>query len=179
MALLPTEVRESALRGCGADVGFLATIGVLTVSHFRRVLDALSLVADPTLARDLVERFGVEAVRREFVSCAGDAVAVAAEETQSILQLSAEDLLRLCTANQEAAHAVIEQLLAKHESVASNGGIRVATPFASIPVSVLVDSRVRLSELAGMKLVYWNDLNDASSEQLAALGWRALALGGS
>ena len=177
LALLPAEVRESALRGCGADVGFLATIGALTVSHFRRVFDALSLVADPTFARDLVQRFGVESVRREFVTHAGDAVAVAGEAAQQVLELSAEDLLRLCHSNPQATAAVLEQLLDKHESVASNGGIRVATPLASIPVSVLVNSRVQLSELVGMKLVYWNDLNDASSDQLAVLGWRVLALG--
>jgi hypothetical protein len=179
LAIVPAERLESTLRGIGADVGFLATIGATTVSHFRRVFDALSLVLDPTIARDLVQRFGVEAARREFVACAGDAVAVAAEEAQQILELSAGELLMLCNGNAEASAAVIEQLLAVHESRPPTlGGIRVASPLASIPVGVLVASNVRLSELGGMKLVYWQDVRDATSEQLQRLGWREVTLGG-
>jgi hypothetical protein len=157
----------------------LASRGATTLGLFRKLgYDALDLVADPVFCTDLVGRFGVDAVRESFLTCAGSAVAVAGESAQDTLKTTPEMLLRSCRGHAQAAHAVLEQLLAKHDSETSNARIRVASPLASIPADVLLASRVRLSELAGMRLLYWNDLHDATPEQLATLGWHALALGG-
>jgi len=150
------------LRACNVSVSELCARGASTAREFVQLgFDAIDLVDDRQLLRDLVVRFGGDAVASAFVASVSDAIMVAGAVSEDELKIPPNDLLRLCTRNARAATAVLEQLVL-HWSVceAANCGIRLASPFARIDWRLLRECNVYLPNVPGIAITtICNDLD--------------------
>jgi hypothetical protein len=118
-------------------------------------------------------------VRTSFLRCCSDAVALAGPVAIK-LHASPTELLRHCRGQPRSAHAVLEMLLVewRFRNSVRSGGIRLASPFATLDWRLLIECNIILSELKSFTVDILGDLDcsDATVAQLRSLGVPTLTL---
>ena len=174
-------IRSHTLTACRVGFDELVEMGANSAHKFRLLgYDAIDFMIDSSFLGQLIQRFGVEAVRAAFVSTASEAVCIAGTDAQDALRLTLSDLLRKCAGSPLQGRTVVEQAMAKYNGgLTSVGGIRMASPLVGCE-HALLDARVSLAQCAHIEGGVWRDV-DASRltlDERYALGLPVLRIGG-
>jgi hypothetical protein len=179
-SLYANDIRSHTLTACRVGFDELVSMGADSAHKFRLLgFDAIDFMIDSSFLRQLIQRFGIEAVSESFVTSASDAVCIAGTHAQDALRLTLNDLLRKCVGSPLQGRTVVEQAMVKYNGgMTSVSGIRMASPLVGCE-QALLEAGVSLAQCAHVEGGAWRDVETSrlTLDQKFRLGLPVLRLG--
>ena len=149
-------VTWARLSAAGIRISRLKELGWTAQQLRKSGLDALTLAMNNSLTHELMALYGAQSVMQTFVVTPSDAIAIASSEAAATLELTTEDLLKLCVGAPQEAKAVLEQL-------------PVADIFMGVKTKTVLDTglRAKTLQVIGITLLETRLLEGSPHQQLS------------